>query len=126
MVECDRLQPGEPVAAAGAAEEDRSLVFDQLAATAGEDRRAVSETCPVPLAPVSRRASDAPLVRGDIAADLGVAFACGVAIDFWREAGEEEGREGKVSVQPAGKQASSGFGSGGQAQNDRLEAYYTT
>jgi Transposase DDE domain group 1 len=72
------------------------------------------------LAPVGRRASDAPRVRGDIAADLGVAFACRVAIDFWREAGEEGGREGKVPVQPAGKQASSGFRSVRKGQNDRL------
>jgi hypothetical protein len=36
----------------------------------------------------------APRIRGDIAADLAVAFACGVGIDFWREAGEEGGREG--------------------------------
>ena len=35
VAEFDRLQPGEPVAAAGAPKEDRSLVPNQLAATAG-------------------------------------------------------------------------------------------
>jgi hypothetical protein len=39
MAEPDRLQLGKPVAAAGAAQEDRELVADQLAATVGEDRR---------------------------------------------------------------------------------------
>ena len=43
MVECDRLQPGEPVAAAGAAQKDRSLVADQLATEVGEDGRPLSE-----------------------------------------------------------------------------------
>ena len=38
-VERDCLQPGEPVAAAGTAEEDRELVADEFAATVGEDRR---------------------------------------------------------------------------------------
>ena len=35
MAEPDRLQPGESVAAAGATEEDRELVVDEFAATAG-------------------------------------------------------------------------------------------
>jgi hypothetical protein len=39
MAERDRLQPGEPVAAAGAAEENRQVVAHQLATAAGEDRR---------------------------------------------------------------------------------------
>src|SRR5262249_15892058 len=44
---------GQSVAAHGAAEENRPLVADELAATVGEDGRAVGETCPVLLAPVS-------------------------------------------------------------------------
>src|SRR5712691_11159875 len=75
MVECDGLQPGEPVAAAGATEEDRSLVFDQLAATAREDRRQAGQARAVPLAAVSGRASDAAGVRIDFAKDLGAAPA---------------------------------------------------
>src|SRR2546421_12427016 len=39
MAERDRLQPGEPVAAAGAAEENRQLLAHQPAAEAGENRR---------------------------------------------------------------------------------------
>ena len=65
--------PGEPVAAAGAAEEDRSLVADQLATATGEDGRAFGETCPVLLAAVSGSSSDAAGVRGDSAEDLGAA-----------------------------------------------------
>src|ERR1700674_3433948 len=74
VAERDGLQPGEPVAAVGAAEEDWSLVADELATAAGEDGRAVGETCPVLLAPVGRGPSDAPGVRGDSAADLGDAI----------------------------------------------------
>ena len=73
MAELDRVQPGEPVAAAGAAEEDRSLVADQLAAAAGEDGRPVGEACALLLAAVSGRSSDAAGVRGDFAAHLGAA-----------------------------------------------------
>ena len=39
MAERVGLQPGEPVAAAGAAEENRPLVAHELAAAAGENRR---------------------------------------------------------------------------------------
>jgi hypothetical protein len=42
--ECDRLQSGQSVAAAGAAEENWPLVAQQLAAVAGEDRRAADQT----------------------------------------------------------------------------------
>ena len=44
------LQLGKPVAAAGATGEDRELVTDQLAATAGEDRRQVGQARPALLA----------------------------------------------------------------------------
>ena len=53
--------------------------YDQLAAAACEDGRAVGETCPVLLAPAGRRASDAAGVRGDSAADLGAAVTVGVS-----------------------------------------------
>src|ERR1039458_7373652 len=62
MAERARLQPGEPVAAAGAAEEDRELVADEFAAAVGEDRRAVSEACPVLLAAVGGEPPDAAAV----------------------------------------------------------------
>ena len=73
MAEPDRLQLGKPVAAAGAAEEDRELVADQLAATVGEDGRAVGETCAVLLASVGRGPSDAAAVWGNFAEGLGAA-----------------------------------------------------
>ena len=34
---CDRIQPGQPVAAAGAAEGNQNVVVDQFATTVGED-----------------------------------------------------------------------------------------
>jgi hypothetical protein len=43
----------ESVAAHGAAEENRPLLADELAATVCEDGRVFGETCPVLLAPVS-------------------------------------------------------------------------
>lgn len=62
MAESDRLQPGEPVAATGAAEEDRELVADQLAATAGEDRRQAGQARPVLLVDAGRKPPDAAAV----------------------------------------------------------------
>ena len=69
VAERDRLQPGEPVAAAGAAEEDRELVADQLAAAAGEDGRPAGQARPVLLAAAGREPSDAAAVREHGAAD---------------------------------------------------------
>ena len=78
LAECDRLQPGEPVAAPGAAEEDRQVVADQLAAAAGEDGRAAGEARPLLLAPAGGESSEAPPVRVDGAADRVAALACRV------------------------------------------------
>ena len=39
VAEPDRLQPGQPVAAAGAAQSDRQLVTDQPPTASGENRR---------------------------------------------------------------------------------------
>ena len=63
------------MAAAGAAEEDRALVLDQLAAATGEDGRPIGETRPVLVAPAGRERSDAALVRGDGATHRDVAGA---------------------------------------------------
>jgi len=82
------LHLGKPVAAARAAEEDRELVADQLAATGGEDRRAVGETCPVVLAPVGGGPSDAPGVCGDSVADLGAATSHEHWFSFRRRAAQ--------------------------------------
>ena len=56
------LQPGEPLAAAGIATEDRELVFDESPAAAGEDGRKVGETCPLLLATFGRRTSESEAV----------------------------------------------------------------
>ena len=90
--------PGEPVAAAGDAEEDRSLVADQLAAAAGEDGWPIGEARPLLLAAVSGRASDPASVRGNSAADLGATPADWIG----RGCGEENrltegGWDGEVS-----------------------------
>ena len=66
---------GNLMAAHVAAEENRPLVADELAAMVGEDWRAVDETCPVLLPPVSLGPSDAAGVRCDSPADLGAALA---------------------------------------------------
>ena len=46
-----------------------NLVLDEPPATAGQDRRAAGETCPVLLATVGREPSDAEAVRSDGGAD---------------------------------------------------------
>ena len=69
MAEPDRLQLGKPVAAAGATEEDRQLVADELAAAAREDGRAVGEACPLLLVDAGREPSDAAPVWKHGAAD---------------------------------------------------------
>ena len=59
MAEPDRLQPGESVAAAGAAEAVRQLVADEFAAAARQNRRAFDQARPVLLAAFSGEADDA-------------------------------------------------------------------
>src|ERR1039458_3959111 len=95
MAEPDRLQLGQSVAAVGAAEEDWSLVADQLATAVSEDGRAVGEARPILLAPVGRGPSDAQGVQRDSAADLGAAIAGGVrAGGLTGRKGSEEKKEG--------------------------------
>jgi len=78
LAERHRLQPGEPVAAAGATEENRQVVADELAAAAGENGRSAGEACPILLALAGREPSDAPAVRGHAAPDRVVAPASGI------------------------------------------------
>ena len=73
------LQPGEPVAAAGAAEEDREVVVDELAAATGEDGRTADQARSLLLAAAGREPSDAAVVCVDGAADCWAASARGVA-----------------------------------------------
>jgi hypothetical protein len=49
---------GEPLAAAGVAEENRELVADQLAAQAGENRRSFDQARAVLVAAAGREPSD--------------------------------------------------------------------
>src|SRR2546428_5328842 len=75
MAERGRLQPEKPVAAAGAAEENRQLVAHQLAAEAGENRRPNDQARSLLLAAVGREPSDAPPLRVDGTAGRGAAPA---------------------------------------------------
>ena len=96
MAEPDRLQLGEPVAAAGVADEDWSLVADQLATATSEDGWAIGEARPVLSASVGRGPSDAQGVQRDSAADLGATL-------YWRSkswwlAGTKEWRRKEVGM----------------------------
>jgi hypothetical protein len=66
--------PGEPVAAAGAAEENRELVADELAAAAGENRRSIGQARTVLLVAPGREPSDAAAVWGHAAKDCGASI----------------------------------------------------
>ncbi len=59
LAERDGLQPGQRVAAPGAAQQDRAVVADELAATVGEDGRVPNQTCPLLLAAPGGGPSDA-------------------------------------------------------------------
>jgi len=75
-------QPGKFVAASGFAERDCELVSDQLAATAGEDRRTSGQTCALLLATAGGRTSDAAAVRGDAGPDRAATATDGIA-SWW-------------------------------------------
>src|SRR5712692_192667 len=64
------VQPGESVAATGAAPRNRELVADESAATAGEDRGAAGEACPLLLASAGGWTSERAAVRGDAGSAL--------------------------------------------------------
>ncbi len=73
VTEPNRLQPGESVAAAGAADDDRQLVADQLAAAVGEDRRSAGETCARVLAALGQGAAASEAVCKLAEDDHGIA-----------------------------------------------------
>ena len=101
MAERGCLQPGEPVAADGAAEENRPLVADELAATAGEDRRQAGQARPVLLAAAGRGPSDAAGVQRDSAADLDAALAGGVSPGGYRTGrSDDEEKQGGMVERP--------------------------
>jgi hypothetical protein len=98
VAERDRLQLGQPVAAAGAAEGNRNVLVDQLAAAAGEGRRTVGKARPLLLAIVGGEPPDAAPVWKHAAADRGFAAASRVGSAGRRnQSGRRRGVEGGVS-----------------------------
>ena len=72
------------MASAGAAEGNRNVVVDQLAATVGEDRRAAGKEYPLLLAIAGGEPSHAALVRKHAAAvDLNGGWFSGAAVIHW-------------------------------------------
>src|ERR1019366_2493962 len=101
VAECDCLQSRESVASAGAADEDRHLVADQLAAAAGENRRAFDKACSVLLVAAGRESSHPPALRKHAAEDRDAAAAGGIR-RAQREANFDDhvGGAGEVFAEP--------------------------
>ncbi len=86
---------GQSVAPSGAAQENRRLVADELAAAAGENRRPAGQACPLLLAPAGRGASAPALVWPDASADGSAVGAERVALRLRQNLGlREEDRSG--------------------------------
>ena len=87
------------MAALGAAQQNRQLVADRLAAAIGEDGRPVGQVRTVLLVAPGRKSSDAAAVWQYGAANLGATAACGITETARQE--EEfinnEAREGEGS-----------------------------
>jgi hypothetical protein len=110
MAERDRIQPGQPVATAGAAEGNRHMVIDQLAAAAGEDGRPTDQACPLLLAAVGGEPPDAAPVWKHTAADRGFAAASRVGAAGRRnQSGRRRGVEEGVSEKSFRNGANHGF-----------------
>jgi hypothetical protein len=92
------LQPGQPVAAAGAAPANRELVAYEFAATFGEDRKTVGKTCTVLPAAAGGRASEPAVVRGDAGADRAAAGSDGIGmlVQFVGESVSSQSEEDEV------------------------------
>ena len=80
------------MAAAGAAEANRNVVINQFAAAAGEDGRAAGKACPLLLAIVGGKPSDATPVRKHAAAHGGSAAASRVDAPGTRNQSERRRR----------------------------------
>jgi len=92
VAERHRLEPGKSVAAARAAQEDRRLVVDQIAAEAGKDGRPIDPARPLLLAAFGGESSYATLAWSPAGQDRSAALASGVGgppvrPDFKRRAG---------------------------------------
>src|SRR5271163_2698613 len=78
VVEPDRLQPREFVAAAGAADAGRLLVADRLAAAVDEDRRTIDQARTLLLVAAGGESSHAAAVRGQAGGDRDATVARGI------------------------------------------------
>ncbi len=78
LAECDRLQPGQSLTAAGAAEENRPRLAQQIAAAPGENRRTFNQACPILLAAAGREPSDAEVLWKHAAENRGATIASGI------------------------------------------------
>src|ERR1017187_9119582 len=104
------LQPGEFVAAAGAAQANRELVADQLAAAAGEDRWTAGEACPLLLAFAGGEPSDETAFWKYGAADRDALASGGIVEGVAKKSLQsQEGTEGCLT-KPDGKAATSSWG----------------
>jgi len=110
------VQPGEPVATAGAAEENRPLVAYELAAAAGEDGRPAGETCALLLAFAGRRTSESEAVRQHAENDRDVAAAGRLANQDRRQTSARKPSSGEVS---AARQTGAGKTSSGCAERPK-------
>ena len=96
-------QLGQFMAAAGIAQANRELVVDESAATAGEGRRTLGETCPLLLAFSCGRTSDEANLCDYGAADRGSVASGGIAEGVaGKSTQSQEGAEGCVT-RPDGK-----------------------
>ena len=78
LAECDRLQPGEPVAAARVAAADWQLVAGKPAEAADKDGRSPGETCPRLLVAAGRDSSDMAALWSHAVQDRSANIAGGV------------------------------------------------
>jgi hypothetical protein len=107
VAERNRLQPGESVAAAGAAAARRQLVPDEPATAVGQNGWATDQALQVLLVVVGRGTSAPASVWGHAAADCGAADAIGLALPL-RLQNLEPKEEGRHSVGEIDYAATSG------------------
>src|SRR5271167_397656 len=109
VAECSRLQPGKPLAAAGAAKGDQQLVANQLAAASGQDRRAPDKARPLLLAAAGGESPDAAAIWRHAGQGGGVAIAGGIGAGPSRaDFGDHKGGRRKVCAQAVGQTIFSG------------------
>ncbi len=109
MAEPHRLPARESVALAGAADEDRHLVADQLAAAAGENRRTVDKAQTLLLVAAGGESPDPTALRQHAAQDRDAAVASRISRRAGRgDVGDDAGAQGEVSAESLGKRVISG------------------